>query len=325
MPWDDAKPHGNIAVALLDNETRDQLLYIREAFEKHSVFPGVEGVTQGDMLQGSARITITTLVTTVQGDLAAISLGLESSTGRITFFSDLLEAHFCVDGENDSWLPIAGMPRGVDLPSGEIITVEDGIDNINQRVSGAKFDLFSIASRLIDVTSPAPDGELFDELQVLRGPSLGISYSDTIIEDSPGPVNGGDPFNSPWLSNITIQRDLSGRRGNSHGFLLGGISGYRSVNSRNPLINMCLTQNLDADPSASEEASIRIDDDNTNPDAFRSGTGVQSMLYVTGLAAAVQDFYVNTRNTSPSQDPLANDLYWKWGNLIFIDLGLDGT
>ncbi len=87
MPvWDDAKPHGNIPVSQLDNETRDQLIVIKDGLLREHIFPGVFTVDAGIHKAGSARTFV--LTATEFGDGSSTSGALATSTGMIVYVSD---------------------------------------------------------------------------------------------------------------------------------------------------------------------------------------------------------------------------------------------
>lgn len=107
VPWDDGKPHGNITVSQLDNETREQLLYIKDALAMSMNFPDTQPGDSGKMLEGSARVEVTN--TTATPDIGTISGGDDTAKGAVAYFTDTGKAFFCTNGTNDTWAEITGL------------------------------------------------------------------------------------------------------------------------------------------------------------------------------------------------------------------------
>ena len=142
MPWDDAKPRGNIFVSQLDDDTRAQLQFIQAVFQQIVTFPGTGGDPPtgdgGVMLNGSAKLHIGLAAVAD----ATISAASDRNTGKLRYITDTDVFKICTVGSTDTWVQLPGS-LGQALTMTALLTLNAGL-TIPDDGGGARSPLLTI-------------------------------------------------------------------------------------------------------------------------------------------------------------------------------------
>jgi hypothetical protein len=322
MPvWDDGKPHGNIPLSQLDNETRDQFAVTKDALLREHLFPNTFAVDAGLHSQGSAR---THVVVAATAD-ASLSNGLSTSTGMIRVNTDDGVVKFCTDGSTDTWVEITALAgivsavigaltvTGISTLQGNVLA-QGGLDiaTLTQLVVPAgeawlqngvtSIEPHNLRDRLHDTDTPGLQGDEFDHLansihDVDNGRVvLSSALSDSGIDES--------------MTRIT--KNFSTRRTTSRALIFAHMR-VASEGGFSREFTSYLATSLDS-PAGKIARSER--DISTEPN--RTGS-MFTMAYVQGIAnASGRNFYHNVTVTQGSGPyPVGEH------QMIYVDLGTE--